>query len=140
MRPTTPQPPPTLRAALPVAARYTAEQAERLRAGFTPSHPEDRWLVRCVGEELTLHRALTGLCIYGFTLRPEGEGWLLAGAWVNRDPAQYTQTDLAWDAALARWLVDRLLLDDPRPFPIKEGLDPDRRLSFALTVAGRAVG
>lgn len=132
-------PPPTLRAPLPLRGRYDAAEAERLRRGLAPSHPEDRWHIFYEDEHLYLHRRISGVCIYALHLRPEGEGLAVQSAWVNRDPAQYTQADLSWDAALAQWLIDRLLLGLRRPFPAKPGLDPDRAHNFALTVAGRAI-
>ena len=72
---------------------------------------EDRWFIYWHDEALYFHRSWTGFCNYIVCFTAEGEAWRMVRAEVNRDPAQYQQTDDDQDAELISELIDLLLLE-----------------------------
>jgi hypothetical protein len=62
----------------------------------------------------------------------------MVAADVNRDPAQYTQTDDALDAQMINTLIDVLLLHREAPFP-HEGAPAAKRTLRLWTWIGRAL-
>ncbi len=112
---------PEQRAELPYARSFTAAEYERLRRGLVPQQMEDKWFAFYEAPWLFLHRSWTGLCIYGVELREEGDGAVVVGAWANRAPDEYRETEADHDAKILAFLIDRLLLGLPATFPIREG-------------------
>src|SRR4051794_31402468 len=88
------------RAPLAFARVFSAEEHRRLAQGLVPREREDKWFIFLEDGWLHFHRSWTGLWIYSVQLRPEGDGYAVAEALVNRDPSQYTATDDAYDAQL----------------------------------------
>ena len=101
---------PTARAKLNIGRTFSTEEYERIKLGLVPQEMEDKWFILLESDWLYFHRSWTGFCIYQlqFVLKPEG--YSIAEAWVNRDTAQYQNTDDEHDQALTIYLIDHLLL------------------------------
>ena len=80
---------------------FTDEQMLALRHGNIPQEMEDKWFWYMEGDTLYAHRSWTGFCLYIMEFRPDD----LHRVTVNRDPEQYKNTDLAYDAET----LDKLL-------------------------------
>jgi len=98
----------------PLPARHTtlaldfsldAAEAACVRRGLIPLEMEDKWFLYYAGGILHLHRSWTGFCIAQVHFIADGEGLRAASAEVNRDPAQYTASDDAADAAFIERMV-----------------------------------
>lgn len=111
------KPMPAARARVDWTRRFTPDEHERLSRGLVPREMEDKWFAFVEDEWLHLHRSWTGVCIYEARLERDAEGWRVAEAWANRDPAEYRVTDDAYDARMLWFLVERLLLGRDVPFP-----------------------
>jgi hypothetical protein len=104
------RPLPERRAQVPFKRAFSAEEYERVQAGFLPREMEDKWFIFLEGDWLYFHRSWTGICIYAVRLLPIDDGHRVSEAWANRDPAEYRVTDDAYDVDLLRFLVDSVLL------------------------------
>lgn len=93
----------------PIQKRYSATDMERLRRGFIPEAMENKWFIFAEATTLSIHRSWTGFCIYEVIFTQEGPDYRISRLLVNRDPAQYTSTDGAYDASLVLNLIDSLL-------------------------------
>jgi hypothetical protein len=112
------QPMPEVKTRLPLGGQFTPDEQRRIAHGLVPEEMEDKWFIFYEDGWLHLHRSWTGLCVYVVKLRPTADGGSeLEEAWVNRDPAQYKETDQARDAAMLAYLIERLLLGRNVPFP-----------------------
>lgn len=74
--------------------KYEKEEIETLRKGHIPEEMEDKWFWYMEGDTLYVHRSWTGFCIYivRFDFRADEQTVV-----VNRDPEQYSCTDLEED-------------------------------------------
>lgn len=52
----------------------------------------------------------------------EDESYSITEAYVNRDPNQYKEKSLSYDAKLLLFLIDNLLLGKDHPFPMPDNL------------------
>ena len=88
--------------------RYTASEYEHLAEGEIPRVQDDRWFI-WVGDDhvVHVHRSWTGFEIYEVRLQPCTDGYEVAEAWVNGDPAQYERNP-GMDVALLGPMLDRL--------------------------------
>lgn len=75
-----------------------------LRRGHLPQEMEDKWFVYCEEDTLYIHRSWTGYCIYQAALSQGGTLEIT----VNRDPAQYTETDIECDRLQLNILLNQL--------------------------------
>ena len=131
-------PMPETRARIAYARGFDREQHARITLGLVPRVMEDKWFVFHDDSWLFFHRSWTGLCVYAFRLRAEGEGSVVEEAWVNRAPEQYRETDDAHDVALLSFLVDALLLGLCVPFPVRANVDPSKASLLMHHVVGHA--
>lgn len=112
---------PQARASIPYARRFRPEEWQRIVAGVVPRSMEDKWLMYVEDDVLRLVRSWTGYCIFEIPLtRTVDGGAAAAGAWVNRDDAQYGGDD-AYDPLLLDFLVQNFLLGTCEPFPLPPG-------------------
>jgi len=113
------KPMPSKRKELPIERRFTYEEVVQIAKGHIPDSMDDKWFLYFDPTVLKLfiHRSWTGYCVYTVHFRQVDDWWAVSGAWVNRDPEQYEETNLQRDAAIAEWLIDVLLLDRRRDFP-----------------------
>lgn len=80
-------------ARLPLSMRLSPGEVARLRKGKMT----EQWLIFCEKGWLNFHRLWTGYCIYRIRLKPDGECYRIAEAWVNCDSEQHTNESLAID-------------------------------------------
>jgi hypothetical protein len=90
-------------------AFFTDAEAEHLMLGLIPQEMEDKWFAYFEDGWLRFHRSWTGYCIYALRLDGSPSGVRVLESWANRNPQQYTGTDVAEDRARVRSLIDRLL-------------------------------
>lgn len=116
---------PKLKTRLQLDLTFSTEEYQRISLGLVPEQMEDKWFIYLEGEWLYFHRSWTGHCIYQLRLEPDGNGYKVAEAWVNRNPDQYTEADDSYDATLLTFLIERLLLGKDVPFPAPSHLSRD---------------
>ena len=111
---------------LEVRRKFNVAELALIRKGYTPQFDE-RWILvfDATDSELRMHRSWTGECIYCLTLQERSEGGEIVDGWVNRDPEQYSNTNLKYDADVAEWLIDIYLLGRTRESP-DESMPDDR--------------
>lgn len=98
-------PMPDRRDPLPLRLELSWEEMGRVAAGHLPQEMEDKWFVLFEHPWLSFHRSWTGFCIYRVRWAEFAGRWSVAESWVNRDPQQYTGTDVGWDVRLIRHLL-----------------------------------
>ena len=81
-----------------------------MKQGIIPKQMEDKWFIYFEDGWLRFHRSWTGFFIYAVKLDGSPAGVRVTDSWVNRDPAQYTSTDLDYDQKMLRYLIDVALL------------------------------
>jgi hypothetical protein len=119
------QPLPAARSRLALRHVFTKQEYEQISFGLIPLAMEDKWFIFLESGSLYFHRSWTGSCIYELRLVASGEGYVVAEAWVNRDPSQYKGTDDRYDERLLSWLINNLLLGRNQPFPVPSSLPKD---------------
>lgn len=107
--------------------------------GFRPSEMEEKWFIHLDGGRLLFRRSWTGNLIYEAEAAWEGERLRLGAVHVNRDPAQYTQTDDAQDRRILVFLIRSILLGEHAPFPTSKALSPEDAAIQAWSIAGKAL-
>lgn len=105
-----PSPMPDSRNRLPAEREFSQDEYEQISLGIIPRGMDDRWLIFLEGDWLYLHRSWTLLCIFQCRLEKREGRYVIAEAWVNRDPDQYGGTDDVEDATRLLRLIDDLLL------------------------------
>ncbi|MFJ5485933.1 hypothetical protein [Pectobacterium actinidiae] len=89
-----------------------------MKQGVIPKQMEDKWFIYFEDGWLRFHRSWTGFFIYALKLDGSPAGVRVTDSWVNRDPTQYTNTDLEHDRNMLRYLIDVALLKKQGvPFP-----------------------
>jgi hypothetical protein len=131
-------PPPERREPLDFAAEFTDADTDLLVFGLIPKEMEDKWFICFHQGWLLFHRSWTGACIYGLRLEAMRGGSRVADSWVNRDPAQYTATDVEYDRKLVCFLIDALLLRRAAIFPMPAGVESAPPGAYQHSVVGRA--
>jgi hypothetical protein len=131
-------PPPERREPLDFAAEFTDAETDHLVFGLIPKEMQDKWFICFHQGWLLFHRSWTGACIYSLRLEAIRGGARVADSWVNRDPAQYTATDVEYDRKLVRFLVDALLLRREAIFPLPAGVESAPPGAYQHSVVGRA--
>ena len=107
--------------------------------GFRPGEMEEKWFIHLDGGRLLFRRSWTGNLIYEAEAAWEGERLRLGAVRVNRDPAQYTQTDDAQDRRILVFLIRSILLGEHAPFPTSKALSPEDAAIQAWSIAGKAL-
>ncbi|MEH2208810.1 MAG: hypothetical protein V7K53_32865 [Nostoc sp.] len=85
---------------------YSQEEFDRIAAGVIPEQMEDKWFIFYEAPWLYLHRSWTGFCIFKVRFEVVAENVKIAQVEVNRDPAQYSNTDDERDASMLAILLD----------------------------------
>ncbi|MBR0669788.1 hypothetical protein [Neoroseomonas soli] len=107
--------------------------------GFRATEMEDKWVIHLDGGRLCFRRSWTGNLIYEAEASWNGDRLHLGEVLVNRDPAQYTQTDDAQDRRVLVFLISALLLGERMPFPSAPGMSAEDAAIQAWSVAGKAI-
>lgn len=129
--------PPAARAPLEFTQSYTSDEFQRIQRGSIPRQMEDKWFIYYEEPWLHLHRSWTGFYIFALRFQSSDAGASVVESWVNRDAAQHDGWNLADDRAVARFLVDALLLGKQVPFPVPGDLPADQQGIYKHHVAGR---
>ena len=108
---------PSERAALNFSERYSTQEFERIARGLIPQAMEDKWIIFFEEPWLYFHRSWTGFGIYGVRFEQEATGWSATEAWVSRNADQYSGSNIEYETALLKFLIDALLLERPASFP-----------------------
>ena len=82
--------------------RFTDKQMEILHYGNIPREMEDKWFWYMEGNTLYAHRSWTGFCVYVIEFG-EGDEHQVT---VNRNPEQYSQTNVSEDIVTLNKLLD----------------------------------
>src|SRR5262249_12007737 len=98
-------------------AAFSEQQFELIRQGAIPEDMDDKWFAFFEEPELFLHRSWTGLCIYRVTFAREGDQYLAATSWVLNNEDRYRRKPDEKEVEFLDFLVHRLLLNEPWPFP-----------------------
>lgn len=134
-----PLPPQT--AELEIEAHIEPEAFELIKKGFAPTDSSAKWaLVMDDALELRIYRTATGSCIFAVQFSPLEDGFTISHAAVNRDPAQYRGQDPVYDARLLIYLIRRLLLGHPVPFPMPAALPQQNKAVHEQHVMGSPAG
>jgi hypothetical protein len=78
--------------------------------GFRPENMDEKWFIFYEQECLYIHRSWTGFCIYVVHFERQGRDSVVCEIQVNRNPKQYGVTDDSYDAQMAFWVIDFILL------------------------------
>lgn len=99
--------------------RFSQQEMSQIVLGFVPPSMDDRWFVYFDSRRshLRIHRSWGGFCIFILKLEQDEDGAYVSNSWVNRNPAQYGNSDLNYDVSVANWIVDTLLLKIELEFP-----------------------
>ena len=109
---------------------------ESIALGLIPGMMEDKWFIYLEAGRLYVCRSWTGICIYEVEFEETANSsFRISHAWVNRDPVQYKKGDDNHDAQMLLFLIDRLLLDLPVPFPAPRNLSFDQAV-YAHNIVG----
>ena len=81
---------------------FSNSEMNALRLGNIPKAMEDKWFWFMEGSTLWAHRSWTGYCIYRIDFK-EDNNHIVS---VNRDPEQYTCTDIEEDKESLNKLLD----------------------------------
>jgi O-acetyl-ADP-ribose deacetylase (regulator of RNase III) len=100
---------PVTRQPLPWRREFSPEEMAVVARGLIPQEMEDKWFIFLEDDVLSFHRSWTGLCCYEVRI----EGGRVSEAWFNPE-VDYT---VEQHADMLDFLVERLLLDRPIPFP-----------------------
>ncbi|QKQ76137.1 hypothetical protein [Nostoc sp. TCL240-02] len=93
---------------------YSQEEFDRITAGVIPEQMEDKWFIFYEAPWLYLHRSWTGFCIFKVRFQVLGESVKIVEVQVNRDPAEYSNTDNERDASMLKILLDSRAKRDVR--------------------------
>ncbi|MDZ8092864.1 MAG: hypothetical protein RMZ42_13340 [Nostoc sp. DedQUE05] len=85
---------------------YSQQEFDRIAAGVIPEQMEDKWFIFYEAPWLYLHRSWTGFCIFKVRFEVVAETVKIAEVQVNREPAQYYNTDDERDASMLAILLD----------------------------------
>ena len=81
---------------------FSDDEMNALRRGNIPQEMEDKWFWYVEGTTLWAHRSWTGNCIYKIDFKEDNNHIVT----VNRDPEQYSRTDIEEDKESLNALLD----------------------------------
>jgi 8-oxo-dGTP diphosphatase len=99
-----------LRTTIALNREYSASEIDVMRRGHYPQEMGDRWFMYWSKDRLYMHRSRTGNCIYVIKFVPNGDGYRMTEAVVNRNPKQYGETRDEVDVEEIAGLIDVVLL------------------------------
>jgi hypothetical protein len=102
---------------IPWRAAFSEQQFELIRQGAIPEDMDDKWFAFFEEPELFLHRSWTGFLIYRVTFAREGDQYVAATSSVLDNKDRYRRKPVQQEVEFLDFLVHRLLLNEPKPFP-----------------------
>ena len=94
------KPMPEKNVTIPMNVTIPREAMQVVKYGHIPDAMEDHWFMYCDESTIRYYRSWTGSCIYIAKYVEEGDKCTITELQVNRDPAQYSNTDNDDDIAL----------------------------------------
>ena len=94
------KPMPEKNVTIPMNVTIPREAMQVVKYGHIPDAMEDHWFMYCDESTIRYYRSWTGICIYIAKYVEEGDKCTITELQVNRDPAQYSNTDNDDDIAL----------------------------------------
>lgn len=94
------KPMPEKNVTIPMNVIIPREAMQVVKYGHIPDAMEDHWFMYCDESTIRYYRSWTGSCIYIAKYVEEGDKCTITELQVNRDPAQYSNTDNDDDIAL----------------------------------------
>lgn len=94
------KPMPEKNVTIPMNVTIPREAMQVVKYGHFPDAMEDHWFMYCDESTIRYYRSWTGSCIYIAKYVEEGDKCTITELQVNRDPAQYNNTDNDDDIAL----------------------------------------
>lgn len=85
---------------IPMNVTIPREAMQVVKYGHIPDAMEDHWFMYCDESTIRYYRSWTGSCMYIAKYVEEGDKCTITELQVNRDPAQYSNTDNDDDIAL----------------------------------------
>ncbi len=85
---------------IPMNVTIPREAMQVVKYGHIPDAMEDHWFMYCDESTIRYYRSWTGFCMYIAKYVEEGDKCTITELQVNRDPAQYSNTDNDDDIAL----------------------------------------
>ena len=92
----------------------TPEQMDTLSWGHVPLEMEDKWFSYMENGRLHIHRSWTGFCIYIIEFCRDGRHRVT----INRDPDEYTNTDLDKDMEMLAALIGMFSASENDPYAV----------------------
>lgn len=117
------RPHPSITEPLKFEAEYTTAEEAQILEGLIPVEMEDKWFIYFSNGWLHFHRSWTGSLIYCLRFEHLPAGVRVTDSWVNRDQAQYRETDTSYDRHLVSFLIDTLLLKKNASFPMPKDIE-----------------
>jgi len=100
---------------------FSLEDYRKIQYGLIPEVMEDKWFIYFEDNNLYCHRSWTGFCVYIVEFEVSEKSSQIKKISINRDKAQYSETDDNWDCHFVVYLINLLLLNKSYPYPVKEG-------------------
>jgi len=94
------KPMPEKNVTIPMNVTIPREAMQVVKYGHIPDAMEDHWFMYCDESTIRYYRSWTGSCMYIAKYVEEGDKCTITELQVNRDPAQYSNTDNDDDIAL----------------------------------------
>ena len=120
---------------LPLEGFFSDAQFARIRHGLIPKEMEDKWFVYFDEPWLLLHRSWTGQLVYRVRFESTDGGMRVVLAEVIDARDRYSRSSDEFEARLLDFLIRRLLLGEPVPFPIEDA-NPSPPGAFQHHIAG----
>lgn len=131
------KPLPAERAVLDLEMVVDGQAWQELQKGFTPQSEQDKWVITSQENTLFFGRSSSGSCIFEAHFAPLENGeYQLTAAYANRHPAEYRNQDGDYDSRLLIYLIRRLLLNHPVPFPQPAALPHQNKTTHEKHVMG----
>lgn len=101
---------PKSHATIRLSRRFSPTEIEKIKLGFRPDSMDDHWFIFYEKDRLHIHRSWTGYCIYIVRFEREVRDYVACELQANRSPKQYGASDDSYDAQMALWVIDFILL------------------------------
>ena len=111
---------PSKRESLDLQRTFTINEMDQISQGLIPKSMDDKWFIYSEANGIYFHRSWSGSCIYFIKIEKSMSEFEIVESWVNREPTQYSQSDIDYDLKLLSFLIDAHLLNKSVHFPIKE--------------------